>query len=416
MRWIWLPALSWIIGWPAIGWGWTAPEIGALEERVDWDGRFGRTESRAAQTVRPVAFNSHREPVTFDWLKVQEGNRNGYYWKAVPKPPPCLFSDGLRGCFSSYRRISLTVTNPNQGGPVNYILHLYSDLYDSWVIPQDSQYRNKTRPLILLMPIKPQHSWVMRMYCGEAVNRNMLCAFLETPHSTLWNWGQDPRTPLDRLRDFSTEMNDTVEAAQICLDYLLALPGVDGQRVGAAGVSLGGIIASLAAQRDHRIKSLALLISGADLPGIFLRSEWKSLKEFQEKLRWQTGLWDDGSLRELLEKKLAAVDPLHGTPQMNGLPVLMINLNPDSILPKSTLDRYAHEMKRHGARLKIVEFKHAAHNPLRNLNPINFLAYLPSLITHLNAMDASRDFLQATLSPPIPRTLRSVPSHAISYP
>lgn len=68
------------------------------------------------------------------------------------------------------------------------------------------------------------------------------------------------------------EVSDTLKG----LDYLRSLPEIDPNRVGLIGNSFGGAVATLAAQRDQQVRSLALLapLFNSDQ----WRQKWESLK------------------------------------------------------------------------------------------------------------------------------------------
>ncbi|MGO8671377.1 MAG: dienelactone hydrolase family protein [Capsulimonadaceae bacterium] len=75
------------------------------------------------------------------------------------------------------------------------------------------------------------------------------------------------------------------------LDILAARPDIDPNRMGAAGISLGGILAAILAQNDPRVKTLFSIAGGADLAGIL----WSSplLRGLQGGLRRRGYVEDD---------------------------------------------------------------------------------------------------------------------------
>jgi dienelactone hydrolase len=70
--------------------------------------------------------------------------------------------------------------------------------------------------------------------------------------------GYSGRRAADVMRGAEEETGDVLAA----LEYLLALPYVDKERVGVGGVSLGGLVSIMAATRDPRFKAVITMAGG----------------------------------------------------------------------------------------------------------------------------------------------------------
>lgn len=83
-----------------------------------------------------------------------------------------------------------------------------------------------------------------------------------------------------------------LEDAQASIDFLSAQDGVDENRLGVLGLSMGGFVASRLAAQDRRVKSLVLWAAGATAPRMFPRYVHLA---GQNRHRWlEQGEWDFG--------------------------------------------------------------------------------------------------------------------------
>ena len=115
--------------------------------------------------------------------------------------------------------------------------------------------------------------------------------------------------------------------ARRAFDGLRGWPGVDPQRVGLLGVSLGGINASIAAGVEPRMRRVALVLAGGDLPGVVFHAS-RETREVRRRLK-AAGL-DRAALKELWKD----IEPLHYASRMAAADVLMLNARDDDVIPR----------------------------------------------------------------------------------
>ncbi|MFO0961241.1 MAG: alpha/beta hydrolase, partial [Isosphaeraceae bacterium] len=109
--------------------------------------------------------------------------------------------------------------------------------------------------------------------------------------------------------------------------WLAARPGVDPERLGIAGVSLGGIVGSVAAAVDPSLKQAALLLAGGDRARIL----WEMPEPEAAKARQA---WiNSGRTRADLENLCRPFDPLTHGQRLQGKKVLMFAGRADEVIP-----------------------------------------------------------------------------------
>ena len=110
------------------------------------------------------------------------------------------------------------------------------------------------------------------------------------------------------------------------LDYLAKRPDIDPNRLGIAGISLGGVLSGVTAGVDPRIKTAITIVGGAD----FAKGFWDGL--LTRPYRRQ--ILQSGYTYETYQAAMAPVDAANWLPQRHFDPenVLMINGHYDLVI------------------------------------------------------------------------------------
>ncbi|RME75247.1 MAG: hypothetical protein D6776_03590 [Planctomycetota bacterium] len=136
----------------------------------------------------------------------------------------------------------------------------------------------------------------------------------------------DRRKPRDgtRFEAWERALADMVADRRRAIDWLQSLPEVDPARIGAYGVSLGGITTALLAALEPRLQVAVIVMAGGDLPQVIARSEEGECR----LLRRAHGLGDTPSAAEIEAFETAArrvirTDPLRFAPFVDPRKVVM---------------------------------------------------------------------------------------------
>jgi dienelactone hydrolase len=144
------------------------------------------------------------------------------------------------------------------------------------------------------------------------------------PHMRIFN--QDPHSAIDAVRQ-------TVMDIRRAKAILASRPEIDPDHLCITGISLGGIMTSLAAGVDGTFDRVVPILAGGDLPSlIFHAPETRRLRE-QLKAK--------GVTPEQLAKDLACIEPLHFASRIDPSRCLMINAAKDEVIPRLATESLA---------------------------------------------------------------------------
>lgn len=124
------------------------------------------------------------------------------------------------------------------------------------------------------------------------------------------------------------------------MDYLQTRKEIDPNRIGYIGASMGGIIGSIFAGVDERVKAPVLLVAGGD---------WKILMEKSTLSMWRDAAKNNPKQMEEALRVMDVVDPVNWVGRIAPRPVLFINGDADDVVPvesNKALHNAANEPKR----------------------------------------------------------------------
>jgi dienelactone hydrolase len=131
---------------------------------------------------------------------------------------------------------------------------------------------------------------------------------------------EDPARAIQPIRQ-------TVMDIRRAKSILASRPEIDPDRIGITGVSLGGIMTSIAAGVDGHFWRVCPILAGGNLPDmIFHARETRKVKEQLEA---------KGFDEQKLAPIMASVEPLHFADRIDPTRCLMINAAQDEVIPKS---------------------------------------------------------------------------------
>jgi dienelactone hydrolase len=134
---------------------------------------------------------------------------------------------------------------------------------------------------------------------------------------------EDPRQGIDNVRQ-------TVMDIRRAKAILASLPEVDDRHLSITGVSLGGIVATLAAGVDGGFDRVVPVLAGGDLADILYHArETRKLRNAIEARGWT---------REQVTQFLAPIEPLHFAARIAPRSCLMINAARDEVIPRETTE------------------------------------------------------------------------------
>jgi dienelactone hydrolase len=165
-----------------------------------------------------------------------------------------------------------------------------------------------------------------RYVAARLADRGVAALFVKLPY-----YGER-RPPGEPKRFLSTDVERSIGAMRqgICdvrraAAWLAGRPEIDPDRLGITGISLGGIIASVAAAVDPTLNRAVLVLAGGDLARIL----WEMPEAAKYRTLWTGSGKNLADLRTLTEP----YDPLTYAHRLVGKRLLMIAGNVDEVVP-----------------------------------------------------------------------------------
>lgn len=172
----------------------------------------------------------------------------------------------------------------------------------------------------------------LELVCRRTAERGIPALLLFLPHYGPRRSGDpdEKRRFLDAdLERMGRNLRQAVADVRRARDWLASRPGVDPDRVGLVGISLGAVVGGLAAGVDGHFARCVLIIGGGDLAAIVMHGA-KETAELRDALAAQ------GHTVESLRKLWKGADPCTFAPRLSPGGVLMINAEDDEIIPKAS--------------------------------------------------------------------------------
>lgn len=198
----------------------------------------------------------------------------------------------------------------------------------------DSSHEERV-PAVLTVPKKPGPHPVIIFSHGHGMKRDlgpMADVFIGQKGYALFGIDAEYRNERKReghdiLSPYLYSSRDafiqTVVDTMRGIDYLETLEEIDTSRIGLMGLSMGAYIGSVVFSLDHRIRTAALGVGGADWLKVSEKSMFGPLYQLKQSGRPIEELYDAFSV----------IDPLNHVWDTKGRPVFMVNGRLDELVP-----------------------------------------------------------------------------------
>jgi dienelactone hydrolase len=185
------------------------------------------------------------------------------------------------------------------------------------------------RPAVVVLHILGADFALSRYLCARLADRGVAALFVKLPY-----YGERRPAGADK-RFLSADIERSVNSMRqgVCdvrraSAWLAGRAEVDPSRLGVTGISLGGIVSSLAAAVDPALTRGAFLLAGGDLARV--------LWEMPEGRKYRT-LWvNSGRTFDDLKALTGPYDPLSYADRLVGKRVLMMAGNVDEVIPPAS--------------------------------------------------------------------------------
>jgi dienelactone hydrolase len=182
------------------------------------------------------------------------------------------------------------------------------------------------RPAVVVLHILGADFALSRYMAARMADRGVAALFVKLPY-----YGER-RGKNESQRFLSADIKRSVAAMEqgVCdvrraATWLASRPEIDSSRLGVTGISLGGIVSSIAASVDPNLRSAALLLAGGGLSDIM----WDTPEAAKYKALWIAS----GRTKKDLDELTAPLDPLTFAEGLRGKRVLMMAGTTDDVIP-----------------------------------------------------------------------------------
>ena len=189
----------------------------------------------------------------------------------------------------------------------------------------------KKLPAAIVLDILDGRAVLPRMTARVLASRGIAALYFPMPY---YNTRRPPENAHFKLLDEDPQRNMVPPLRQMVMDarrakaILASRPDIDAHRIGITGISLGGIMASLAAGVDGHFDRVAPVLAGGDMATlIFHAREMRGLRQILEHHHID---------RDAAAQFLAPVEPLTYASRINPRTCLMINADRDEVIPKAS--------------------------------------------------------------------------------
>ena len=233
---------------------------------------------------------------------------------------------GYRAYRLTYPSPVVTAHEPNNTIAADYFL-------PNGVTPGDPR-----RPAVICLHILDGDFVLAELVCSYLALRGIPAMTFKLPYYGERSLPAGPKALASDPDLFFGALDQTVADMQRTIDVLASRPEVDGRRLGITGISLGGIVAAMAAGAEPRLSRAVLLLAGGDLMHIVHHArETAPLADLIRRLPPEQ--------QARLEAKVASVDPLRFAPRLRDRAqsgkVLMINAAEDEVVPRACTEKLA---------------------------------------------------------------------------
>ena len=239
-------------------------------------------------------------------LPVEIANR--FCYVAAPMAETITLEDER----DSYRIFSASIEPGRQGfeddSPVTF------EYYE-----QESKH---PAPVIIVLPILNGQKHVVRPFATYFADNGYAVVIVDNVQR---------RTLLEDLINPEPAIQLTIMRHRRILDWIELQPGLDINRVGVFGASLGGFNALFLAATDDRIRAVAAALVGGDLPHVLTQSNERRIEEAVGRAKDTLSLDDEGM--ETYLRQHIQTDPMSLAPYINAQQMLMVMAKFDSAVP-----------------------------------------------------------------------------------
>jgi len=224
-----------------------------------------------------------------------------------------------------------------------------------YYLPADCRPGGAPRPAVICLHILAGNFELERLVCSSFAARGVPAMMIKLPYYGERATPEGQKVFLRSPKRFVESLPQGLADVRRAVDVLASRPEIDARRIGVIGISLGGLTAAAAAEREPRLYRTAILLAGGDLPTIIHHA-----RETRDLSRWIKAL--EPAERKAIDASVAEVDPLAHAEALRDRAgegrVLLVAAANDEVIPPACTEKLAHAL---GIEKKIIWLEGLGH-------------------------------------------------------
>ncbi|MBN2291821.1 MAG: prolyl oligopeptidase family serine peptidase, partial [Pirellulales bacterium] len=194
------------------------------------------------------------------------------------------------------------------------------------------------RPAVVCLHILNGNFELVNMLCSALAGRGIPAVMFKLPYYGERELPGGRRELLNSPKLFLESLHQGAADVRRTVDLLASRPEVDANKIGLAGISLGGLLGATTAAHEPRLNRTALILAGGDLAAIIATAdEAREIREFMKKL--------PAEKQAEMKKVIGSIDPISHAKGLRERArqgrVLMVNGTDDRVVPKACAEKLA---------------------------------------------------------------------------
>ena len=241
---------------------------------------------------------------------------------------------------SAIRRNGYTLYRLTYPSPVVTALPQNNTVPAEYYVPSGWRPGDAGRPAVISIHILDGNMELVRMTCTMLATHGVPAILFKLPYYGERGGSRGPHAMEADPRLLVEAIGQAMQDVRRTVDLLSSRPEVDAGRIGITGISLGGIVAATAAEREPRLSRAMLILAGGDLWTIIhYARETEGLSRMLRNL--------PAAQSEAIHRAVAAVDPLTDAAKLKRRAaegrILMVNAAEDEVIPRACTEKLAEQ-------------------------------------------------------------------------
>ena len=207
-----------------------------------------------------------------------------------------------------------------------------------YYLPAGIEPGSSPRPAVVCLHILNGKFELVNMLCSALAKRGIPAIMIKLPYYGERSLPAGRKALLSDPLLFFAAFEQGCADVRRTVDLLASRPEIDADKIGVAGISLGGILSATSAANEPRLKRAALILAGGDLATVIYKAEEaRKIRESLEKMPAET--------QAEFKNMIRLGDPLTHAPGLRQRAeqgrVLMINAAEDRVIPRPCTEKLA---------------------------------------------------------------------------